>query len=77
MIGDTGAKFLLVYSVSECEVVFRTKSSSVTMSTISNLILSVKVVSFYSLVLIISIVLGICVSEERHNIMGRENFNFM
>ena len=44
---------------------FRTKSNSAMMSSISNLVLSVKVVSFCSLVLIIFIVLGVGVLVKR------------
>ena len=50
------------------KVVFRTKSSSAMMSSISTLVLSVKVVLLCSLVLIISIILSIRVLVKRDTI---------
>ena len=69
--GDTGLPMVVpnfywyIVFLNVKKVVFRTKSKSVMMSSISSLALSVMVVSFCSLVLIISIVLGISVLVKR------------
>ena len=71
------AKFLLVHHVSECEASRVQNKVDTMMSSISSLVLSVKVVFFCSLVLIIFIALAIGVLVKRDNITQRENLIFV